>query len=75
MQKSTFTIRFTNQTVLVLKVLQMLTVIGQVRNTWVLRLGEMHTVMAALRAVGNAIEDLMRLEVKLTWSYHNKADP
>jgi len=35
----------------------MLTVIGEVRNTWVLRLGEMHTVMAVLRAVGNAIED------------------
>jgi len=27
------------------------------KGKWVLRLGEMHTVMAALRAVGNAIED------------------
>jgi len=27
------------------------------KGKWVLRLGEMHTVMAVLRAVGNAIED------------------
>ncbi len=27
------------------------------KGKWVLRLGEMHTVMAALRAAGNAIED------------------
>ena len=27
------------------------------KGKWVLRLGEMHTVIAALRAIGNAIED------------------
>ena len=27
------------------------------KGKWLLRLGEMHTVMAALRAVGSAIED------------------
>ena len=47
----------------------MLTVIGQVRNTWVLRLGEMHTVMAALRAVGNVIED-SGAWWGLKWSWH-----
>ena len=38
------------------------------KGNWVLRLGEMHTVMAALRPAGNAIED-SRLEQ--AW---NKAD-
>jgi len=35
------------------------------KGKWVLRLGEMHTVMAALRAVGNAIEDS---ELDEAWS-------